>query len=425
MEDGSTSVITKYSLIAMRTPALKNWAVILGCCSAWNVAGAAEIARGQTPVNLARPSVGAQLVVAGGKSDAAALLRDDDPLGYPLAAGDTSMTLSLPQIEVLKRFNFLNLTAAGQVTVSVSTTKGSEAGWREVQTRSFSGTDVVTCDFGSVEARQVKIDFHLDTAGRVDTFGLYGLRTLATSGNGRYAAHGEDKKALMYNYAASSPDAGVVMVSPGEDIKAAQALADGDVGTSFTFQPTDPQPMAVVDLGTTRALNRVSVAFKAGAGHLDVYLLADPKEKSALVKGTAPRTIEDVIKTDFPAGHEPILTAETGKQAGLNRLSGNVNAQSGRYLVLDFHPATGGVAEAGVATDFKDVDFKDGDFKDGGRGQQPASALPLEVSELTAYGNTPPGTLTKTPPNIPPVPPNIPPGNPFPPAPGGETAVSP
>lgn len=411
----------------MRTPALKNWAVILGCCSAWNVAGAADAARSQTPVNLARPSVGAQLVVEGGKSDAAALLRDDDPLGYPLAAGDTSMTLSLPQIEVLKRFNFLNLTAAGKVTVSVSSAKGADAAaWREVQTKNFSGTDVVTCDFGSVEARQVKIDFHLDTPGRVDTFGLFGLRTLATSSNGRYAAKGEDKKALMYNYAASSPDAGVVMVSPGEDIKAAQALADGDVGTSFTFNPTDPEPMAVVDLGTTRALNRVSVAFKAGAGHMDVYLLADPKEKSALVKGTAPRTIEDVIKTDFPAGHEPILSAETGKQAGLNRLSGNVNAQSGRYLVLAFHPAPGGVAESGVATtDFKDVDFKDSDFKDSGRGQQPGSALPLEVSELTAFGNTPPGTLTRVPPNIPPVPPNIPPENPFPPTPIGENTVSP
>lgn len=413
----------------MRTSALKNWAVILGCCSAWNAAGAADSSRRQIPVNLARPSAGAQLVVAGAKSDAAALLRDDDPLGYPLAAGDTSMTLSLPQIEVLKRFNFLNLTAAGKVTVSVSPAKGADAAWREVQTKSFSGTDVVSCDFGSVEARQVKIDFHLDAPGRIDTFGLFGLRTLTTSGNGRYAAKGEDKKALMYNYAASSPDAGVVMVSPGEDVKSAQALADGDVSTTYAFKTTDPEPMAVVDLGTTRLLNRVSVAFKAGAGHMDVYLLADPKEKSALVKGASPRTIQDVIKTDFPAGHEPILSAETGKQPGLNRLSGNVAAQSGRYLVLDFHPAAGAVAaESGGAKadfkDFKDVDFKDADFKDGGRGQQP-SGLPLEVSELTAYGDTPPGTLTNVPPNIPAVPPNIPPQNPFPPTPGGSSTVSP
>lgn len=411
----------------MRTPALKNWAVILGCCSAWNAAGAADSARSQIPVNLARPSAGAQLVVAGANGDAAALLRDDDPLGYPLAAGDTSMTLSLPQIEVLKRFNFLNLTAAGKVTVSVSPAKGA-ASWREVQSKTFSGTDVVSCDFGSVEARQVKIDFHLDAAGRIDTFGLFGLRTLAASGNGRYAAKGEDRKALMYNYAASSPDAGVVMVSPGEDIKAAQALADGDVGTTFAFKTTDPEPMAVVDLGTTRTLNRVGLSFKAGAGHMNVYLLADPQSKSVAVKSAAPRTIQDVIKTDFPAGHEPILSAETGQQPGLNRLSGNVSAQSGRYLVLDFHPAAGAMT-AGSGADFKD--FKDVDFKDaGGRtAQQAAGAVPLEVSELTAYGDIPPGTsLSNLPPNIPGlqgVPPNIPTQDPFPPVPGGTKTVSP
>ncbi len=406
----------------MRTPALKNWAVIVGCCSAWTAAGAA---RNQTPVNLARPSAGAQLVVQGGKSDAAALLRDDDPLGYPLAAGDTSMTLTLPQIEVLKRFNFLNLTAAGKVTVSVSTAKtaGADAAWREVQSKTFAGTDVFNLDFGSVEARQVKLDFHLDTAGRLDTFGLFGLRTLSTPGNGRYASN-EDRKALLYNYATSSPDAGVVMVSPGEDIKSAQALADGDMGTSFAFKTTDPEPMAVVDMGSTRTLNRVSVAFKAGAGQMNVYLLPDPKEKSAVVKGAASRSIQDVITTDFPAGHDPILAQETGKQPGLNRLSGNVNNQSGRYLVLDFHPAAGAVSATGGGTDFKDVDFKDADFKDGaGRAQQPGG-VPLEVSELTAYGNTPPGVSTNVPPNVPAVPPNIPPENPFPPAPGGSNEIS-
>lgn len=405
----------------MRTPVLKNWAVILGCCGAWNVAAGAEAAHRQIPLNLARPSAGAQLVVAGGNSDTAALLRDDDPLGYPLGAGDTSMTLTLPQIEVLKRFNFLNLTAAGKVTVSVSTGKGADATWREVQSKTFAGTDVVTCDFGSVEARQVKIDFHLDAPGRVDTFGLFGLKTLSAAASGRYAAQGEEKKALLYNYAVSSPDAGVVMVSPGEDIKEAQAMADGDVGTSFAFKTTDPEPMAVVDLGTSRTLNRVSASFKSGPGHLDVYLLADPMDKSALAKGTAPRTIQDVIKTDFPAGHEPILTAETGQQVGLNRLSGNVNAQSGRYLVLNFHPAAGVAAVDGAAADFKD--FKDVDFKDTAA-QRPGTGQALEVSELTAYGNTPPGTFTKVP-NIPAVPPNIPPENPFPPVPAGSNTVSP
>lgn len=389
-------------------------------------------------MNLARPAAGAQLNIDGGKADAAstaALLRDDDPLGFPLAAGDTSLTLTLPQVEVVKKFNFLNLTAAGQVKVLVSTSKGADGVWREVDSKSFTGTDVVSLDFGSVEARQVKVAFHLDTPGRIDTFGLYGLRTISNAPGARMAAISGGDKVLMYNYAASSSDAGVVMVSPGEDLKAAQSLSDGDVGSSFAFKTTDPEPMAVVDLGGTRTLNRVSVSFKAGPGMMNVYLLPDPKEKSAVDKKPKASTIQDMIATDFPGANEPVLRAETGKQPGLNRLSGNVSGQSGRYLVLDFHPAGGAVAANGKA-DFKD--FKDVDFKDtGAQAQQAGGGAPLEVSELTAFGNTPPGSVVSNyPPNFPGVsvnvPPNVPPGgagtnpNPpiFPPS-GGDNTVSP
>ena len=422
----------------MRTPVLKNLAVLLSCCGAWHAASAADASRGQQPMNLARPSAGAQLSVDGAKADSAnasALLRDDDPLGYPLAAGDTSLTLTLPQIEVVKKFNFLNLTAAGKVSVLVSNSKGADGVWREVDSKTFSGTDVVSCEFGSVEARQVKLTFHLDTAGRVDTFGLYGLRTVANASGARVAAGSSADKALMYNYAGSSADSGVVMVSPGEDLKAAQNLSDGDVGSTFTFKATDPEPMAVVDLGGTRTLNRVSVSFKAGPGMMNVYLLPDPKEKSALDKKSKAGTIQDVIAEGFPGTNEPVLRAETGKQPGLNRLSGNVSGQTGRYLVLDFHPAGGAVAANGKAADFKD--FKDVDFKDTGAQPQQATGAPLEVSELTAFGNTPPGSVVSNfPPNFPGVsvnvPPNVPPGgtgtnpNPpiFPPS-GGSSTVSP
>jgi hypothetical protein len=415
-----------------KMPTFKNWAVFLSCCGALSVsaahssnaaepgARAAESSRlgvrnGQS-ANLARANIGARLDVqaanaqaANAQADAAtasaALLHDDDPLGYPLAEGSTSMILTLPKIEVLNRFNFLNLTASGKVAISVSNAKQATdgAGWRQVQApKEFSGADVINCDLGSVEARYVKIDFQIEKSGRIDTFGLFGMSKLGAA-SGRFATLPTDSRAMLYNYAVASPQTGVVMVSPGENLDKAQSLADGDVGTSFTFKATDPMPMAVIDLGGTRTLNRTSVSFKSGPGHMDVYLLPDPQERPGFqrVSATASRepegrTIQEVIANDFPAGRTPIISEDTGKQTGLNRLSANANGQTGRYLVMVFHPAGGGaVADNGQpAGDFKDFkDFKDTrDYKDSGIPSSVGNVNnpPLEVSELRAFGNNPP-----------------------------------
>jgi hypothetical protein len=452
--------------IFMRMPTLKNWPVLLGCCGALLIPAANRLHAGDSadpgrlasrngqPLNLARASFGAQLEVpsANAAAASAALLHDDDPLGYPLPEGSVSMVLTLPKIEVLNRFNFLNLTASGQVAVSVSSVRQGASGgdWRQVQApKPFSGSEVITCDLGSVEARYVRIDFQVEKPGNIDTFGLFGLTTLGHQDAGRLAtvSGASDKRLLLYNYAVSSSDAGVVMVSPGEDVDRAQSLADGDIGSSFAFKATDPMPMAVIDLGTTRTLHRVSTSFKAGPGHIDIYLVEDPRQPAAFgenARKPVKSTIQEVVASDFPAGRDPVLSADTGKQPGLNRVSANANGHSGRYLVMMFHPAGGGsapeVSGRVAAADFKDFkDFKDaGDFKDAAPQGTPApqvaaASSPLEISEITAFGDIPPGSRVQTPPNLPGVPvtpggsniptaPNAPPV--FPPSAGGN-AITP
>ena len=68
--------------------------------------------RATRSLNLARASQGAQLEITGAAKPAnatlaaASLLRDDDPIGYALPAGQTSMILALPKTDVLQPLQF-------------------------------------------------------------------------------------------------------------------------------------------------------------------------------------------------------------------------------------------------------------------------------------------------------------------------------
>lgn len=225
-------------------------------------------------------------------------------------------------------------------------------------------------------------------------------------------------------FAQGQPSAkgGVVMVSPGEDLNAAQCMIDGDEHTTYAFLMTDPKPMAVIDLGETRPVARVSADFKAGPGHLSLYLVADPAlaPKTGAPDATGPgntQTIGDVVAKDFPGDRTPVLSVDTGKTAGLNKVGANVNNLTGRYVVMMFQPA-GPVATA----DPQDAkDFKD--FKDTDAAQAPASVQqPLDVAEISALAPLgpgvalnstpfdPPATVPVTKPPAPTGPPVFPPG---------------
>jgi hypothetical protein len=422
----------------------KTWLALLLACGT-SLPGNL-FAQSQPSINLARPIEGATLEAQlpgkpAGPNPAAenALLRDDDPLGFSLPAGTTQIVVSLGKIELINRFNFLNLSAAGKVSVAVTSAKldPDSPQWHEVAHQEFAEANgVVSCGLGSVEAKYVRVTFDVPAEGRVDTFGLYGQRTRDGQALARSSAaaskNDSGTRYLMLNFAADNAKGGVVMVSPSEDLNAAQKMADGDISTTYTFLPTDPAPMAVIDLGETRPVARVSAAFKAGDGRLSIYLVADPalEGKTSAPDATGPgdaKTIGDVVAKDFPGTRTPVLAVDTGKPAGLNRVSANINDLKGRYVVMMFHP-TGSVG-ATVDADFKDRDAKD--FKDVDYNQAPATLQqPLEVAEISALGPLGPGIALTTTPFDPPatVPvtkPPAPTGPPvFPPS-SGNGAVSP
>ncbi|MBV9659053.1 MAG: hypothetical protein JO295_13185 [Verrucomicrobia bacterium] len=404
------------------------------CCLSYSALGAEAAANNpqsalnreatQHPVNLARSQRGIRLSVfnaqgqptGGNASAATALLSDSDPLGYALESGRTTMILALSQTEEVHLFNFLNLSAAGQVSVSVSNSRLAPGApqWRSVvNAQEFSAHDVINCELGSAEARYVKLDFQVTTAGRIDTFGLYGNRTVSAFGSASDQAAGDRFLGYQFiDYGGAAAPGTVVAVSPGDDLNAAQSIVDGNLKTSYTFKATDGRPLAVIDLGTARTIRRVSIAYKAGPGRLDFYLVVDPSQQRngfLRARNTSADTaaVQQIVGSNFPGSRTPIATVRSTGESGLQRANVNATGENGRYMVMIFTPGGGSDAGGGASNggpnrrnrlDVKDFDAKD--FKDVVPPSGANASEPFAVSELSFIG--PPGSSTEVVPQLPP-----------------------
>jgi hypothetical protein len=413
----------------------------------------ASSAIGQIPINLARGDLGSRLVVRAPKGkdtekktleeneSAQALVSDDAALTYPLLPGKTSLIFILSKIQVLNHFNFVNFDAAGKYSISVSSTKlGFDAtGWRKVVSdESFDSAQVVATEIGSVDARYVKIDFETERAGRISGLGLFGSPMIGTyqkkplgyafvSGSAAIGGVSPGEPSNVYfDLANLDTGARVVALSRGGNLESAQSMIDGNVESSYVFDPTDPAPAVVVDLGVRRVITRLSCVYDAPPGRLDFYLVDNPYPKNqqraniAYVDSPslAPVSNEsgEYSGRNSSGGREAIYSVDTSAQPGLNRLAADMTGQKGRFLVAEFHP----LAAAAPAGDFKDRDFKDAgrdfkdrDFKDTATDFKDRPGQPLRILSLSAFGEAPTAQVV---PLIPPVT-NTPGGGPIPPQP--------
>lgn len=383
---------------------------------------AADAPRTPRALNVARADLGAKLTAElppGVSTDgvpriAQALLSPDDPLGCELPAGTTTLVVALPRTETLRQMDFLNLTAAGQVSVAASNVRlpADSPRWRSVVgAQEFANVnDVVACELGAVEARHVRLTFNLPKAGRIDTLGLFGNTT--TAGAAEVPAIGGRAFVGVSQVDSGnvSSQARITEVSSGGGPADADRMIDGNLRTSFTFGVSDRRPTAVIDLGANRTLTRASLAYRAGPGQLEFYLKPDPNANTAIVRRNPSYSgitaqVPQVSSVEVPAdgNGKPIATIQSDGSPGLRRATVGLDGQTGRYLVVVFTPSGGGSTPP-QTRDYKDArdykDFKDvRDFKD----MPPAgtgSSEPLSISEVTAFG--PPGAPITAIPQLPP-----------------------
>ena len=318
---------------------------------------------------------------------AQALIGEDSAQTYSLATGKTSMILSLSKIEVLNHFDFVNAGAEGKVTVSISSAKlpFDSADWRVVASaQEFDGRQLVPCDLGSVEARYVKIDFDTHTAGSISGFNLFGMNVIGNPTMTKGSFH--------------------VSLRTG---------ADANVDANFAYDPANPAPKVVADLGSARELTHITCAYEAPAGHstsiwwttrsaraLRVFELRRRTDRAAREQRLGPRpttrTFSPVINV--------IYSVDTADQAASGKASADLKGLTGRYLVAAFRPAA---RHHGDYKDFKNA--RNADFKDNKDGKECARVSRLfsnAPASQAGFGNAPNST------NVPLLPPPLGAGSP-------------
>ena len=292
--------------------------------------------------NLARMNCGATLDLVGAdgrivnvtnkESSANALLLDDNTLGYPLPAGDTTFLLSLPRTTALDRFTFVNenASAAGEMKIWVSNYRLSaqSSKWNEVTSgMSFTGTRVFDLSLLGTEARFLKLSFHVTNPGSIAGLGLYGgqsLEKFAARQRGvirvtNSAATRRLEDMLNFNFANLYARARIVYISSGPR-ELANRMIDDDVITAFEFAPADPHPTVIVELADRERLHRVSAVYKMAKGRLDVFLLQDLGTNPGELSGA--KSVASVTDTD-----------------GEGKAALDFDTQGARYVALRWTPA--------------------------------------------------------------------------------------
>ena len=306
------------------------------------------------PENLARYHFGAQVEAAPRSNPIArlrlsvnsqddniaeaALLCDDPTVGYALTSGKTTLLISLSKIENIDTVSFLNNGAKGKLTIATSSAKlpAENAQWHEVARNEIS-SDFTQSRVGPSDAKYLRLTFDLTEPGRIAGLGVYSTPSAADFTMPRLrkvAAGASDSFGLIScNIADLHAKARALYVSSGTELSRANRMIDGQPATAYAFSADDRAPAAIIDLGKTVTLNRISAIYSASAGMIDFYVLPSLPGANAN-RTTAPKNLR-VSDVDL-ANTRPVGSVA---DKGTGRVAINFPAVTGRYIMVRWTPA--------------------------------------------------------------------------------------
>ena len=141
---------------------------------------------------------------AGEKNSSAALIMDDDTLSCPLQEGETTFIISFPKTSLLDRFTFVNENAEvkGEMKIAVSNYRlpADSPKWTEVSGKTaFIHKRLFNLSMVGVEARYLKLSFHIEKRGRIASLVRTALDGIVPIGTTLATHRFEDK--LNFNFA--------------------------------------------------------------------------------------------------------------------------------------------------------------------------------------------------------------------------------
>jgi len=147
-----------------------------------------------------------------------------------------------------------------------------------------------------VEAKYVRLSFHVRKEGRLAGVALYGGRTLESFAERHVLRARTDysvgamklvtypEQTLNFNFANRYARAHVAYISSGPSSMALRMI-DDDVSTAFSFGRGDRHPTVIIELANRQSLHRISAIYQMQQGQLEVYLLDDLRSTPGDLQG--------------------------------------------------------------------------------------------------------------------------------------------
>jgi len=308
------------------------------------------------PENLARHYLGARIeasISEAGDLKAAdtALLSGDPTSSYALATGPTTLLVALPRIENIDLISLATKGLKGTMTIATSNAKlpADSPKWRAAAEQDLSAADL-RVKVGPSEAKYVRLSFNVTQPGQIAAFGIYANPQVSDFTSSRSRKMTEDKSGgfgfVSFNYTDMHAKARALYVSSGADLRQANNMIDDQAATTYSFAAQDGSPTAVIDLGKSVGLRRLSAIYSPRAGRMDFYVLqALPTES-----GNVGTTQSERVQTSALGDDAKTMTINDAAWANLKtvgvvtddggqgRASVEFPETSGRYVMLRWTP---------------------------------------------------------------------------------------
>jgi hypothetical protein len=288
-----------------------------------------------------------------GSNEVAAIsINNHDTVSCRLHVGDSTFVIALPQSALLDRLTFINENgeAQGELHIAVSNFRlpPNSSKWMPVDgSVRFAHKRLFKLSMLGVEAKYVRLSFHVENAGRIAALGLRGTETPEKSPQGGHVLRisnpipsGSGNDGLTFGLAELYASSRIVYISSGAP-GFAPRMIDENPETAFRFSATDPHPTVVVELTAEERSHRVTVLYKIGCGHLEAFLLKDYKPSTGHVDLT---------------GLKPV--GAVSERAGNGRAIMTIDPQENPFVALRWIPdvsrcgaETFEVAEIGTFSD--------------------------------------------------------------------------
>jgi hypothetical protein len=285
------------------------------------------------PQNLARHRLGAQVEVVSDRAMAKSKLLSEDPaVGYSLPSGKSVLLISLARIENIDSISFLNDGARGNLTIATASAKlqPESPQWHQTSEQQLT-SDAVKTKIGPTEAKYVKLTFDVNEPGHIGALGVYSTAALSdfTMPRSRKVMPASQNVGLI-SYANIHEKSRTAYVSSGSDLQQANNMIDEQPATTFTFATDDPAPTAVVDLGKSTALRRISAICTPQKGKVSFYVLQSLPGVSSIDAAPATLRLSETAQQNL----KPVGSVTDD---GSGRVAIDFPTTSGRYVMIKWN----------------------------------------------------------------------------------------